>query len=123
MRRSTGSPLQWHSRCKSGNSHSPFWRNVHVSTDPSVSAAGGSKPRVTRARSGKIGSDGGAEAGALDKRELLATLMAFKGGNFKSRLPADLHGIDGKIADTLNDLIELHARLAAELRRLVARSR
>lgn len=33
------------------------------------------------------------------------------------RMSTHLVGIDGKIADTLNELIELHAGLAAELRR------
>src|SRR5271166_4178479 len=54
----------------------------------------------------------------LDKKELLAVLLAFKKGSFSARLPSSLSGIDGKIADTLNDLIELNARLADELKRL-----
>ena len=54
----------------------------------------------------------------LDKKELLSVLLAFKKGSFSARLPSSLSGIDGKIADTLNDLIELHARLADELKRL-----
>src|SRR5436305_7309142 len=39
------------------------------------------------------------------KRQLLATLNALKAGNFAARMPADLTGIDGKIADSLNEII------------------
>jgi HAMP domain-containing protein/signal transduction histidine kinase/CheY-like chemotaxis protein len=54
----------------------------------------------------------------LDKRKLLAALTALKKGDFRARLPSDLTGIDGKIADTFNDVIELNQRMANELERL-----
>jgi HAMP domain-containing protein/signal transduction histidine kinase/CheY-like chemotaxis protein len=54
----------------------------------------------------------------LDKRKLLAALLALKKGDFRARLPSDLTGIDGKIADTFNDVIELNQRMANELDRL-----
>src|SRR5690348_1230078 len=38
------------------------------------------------------------------KRQLLTTLIAFSGGDHSARLPADLTGLDGKIADTFNDI-------------------
>jgi signal transduction histidine kinase/CheY-like chemotaxis protein/HAMP domain-containing protein len=59
-----------------------------------------------------------AEPERLDKRQLLSALTAFKRGDFTARLPFDLTGVDGKIADTFNELIDLNARLASELRRL-----
>ena len=34
------------------------------------------------------------------------------------RLPVDLEGMDGKIADAFNDVIELNQRMAEELERL-----
>ena len=52
------------------------------------------------------------------KKQLLAVLTAFRKGNFNVRLRSDLTGIDGKIADTLNDVIELNERLADEPRRV-----
>jgi HAMP domain-containing protein/signal transduction histidine kinase/CheY-like chemotaxis protein len=54
----------------------------------------------------------------LNRRDLLAALTALKKGNFSARLPSDLSGVDGKIADAFNDVIELNQRLAAEIERL-----
>ncbi|MGH7897983.1 MAG: HAMP domain-containing protein, partial [Candidatus Binatia bacterium] len=54
----------------------------------------------------------------LDKQSLLAVLAAFKRGDFSVRLPEHLDGIDGKIADTFNEVVELNARMAGELQRL-----
>jgi HAMP domain-containing protein/CheY-like chemotaxis protein/signal transduction histidine kinase len=42
----------------------------------------------------------------LDSRQLLTALMALKRGDFSVRMPSDLTGIDGKIADTLNEIME-----------------
>ena len=36
------------------------------------------------------------------KKQLLAALKLMEEGNFSARLPADLTGLDGKVADTLN---------------------
>src|SRR5207245_257700 len=55
---------------------------------------------------------------ALDKAKLLSSLLAFKRGDFSARLPIDLDGVDGKIADTFNDVIELNERMSRELERL-----
>src|SRR5262249_50413177 len=52
------------------------------------------------------------------KRELLAALTALKKGDFTARLPVDWPGLDGKIADTFNEVIELNHRMAVELERL-----
>ena len=54
----------------------------------------------------------------LDRKTLLAALLAFRKGDFSVRLPIDLDGIDGKIADAFNDVIELNERMADELERL-----
>jgi methyl-accepting chemotaxis protein len=60
----------------------------------------------------------GASTGTLDDKQLLAVLLAFKKGDFSARMPLDHTGIAGKIADALNDVIELEERLAAELDRV-----
>src|SRR5439155_2604735 len=52
------------------------------------------------------------------KEKLLAALIAFKKGDFSARLPHNLDGIDGKIADAFNDVIELNQRMSRELDRL-----
>jgi HAMP domain-containing protein len=54
----------------------------------------------------------------LDQKQLLAVLMAFKKGDFSVRMPLDQTGIAGKIADTLNDVIEMNEKLANELARV-----
>jgi HAMP domain-containing protein/signal transduction histidine kinase/CheY-like chemotaxis protein len=58
------------------------------------------------------------EQPGLDRTQLLAALLAFKKGDFSVRLPIDLEGMDGKIADTFNDVIELNDRMSRELERL-----
>jgi HAMP domain-containing protein/signal transduction histidine kinase/CheY-like chemotaxis protein len=49
---------------------------------------------------------------------LLKTLTALKKGNFSIRLPNDWTGVNGKIADTLNEVIEMNDRLVKELERI-----
>jgi methyl-accepting chemotaxis protein len=60
----------------------------------------------------------GLRASGLDRKQLLRALAAFKRGDFSVRLPADLTGLDGKIADAFNDVIEINSRLCNELERL-----
>ncbi|USX29214.1 response regulator [Oxalobacteraceae bacterium OTU3CINTB1] len=47
----------------------------------------------------------------LDLKILLATLMALKKGDFSARMPSDWTGMSGKIADTLNDIIETKEKM------------
>src|ERR1051326_7012439 len=54
----------------------------------------------------------------LDTRLLLRTLMAVKKGDFSVRMPDEQTGIAGKIADTLNEIIDMNERLANELQRI-----
>ncbi|WP_026732095.1 HAMP domain-containing protein [Fischerella sp. PCC 9605] len=58
------------------------------------------------------------ESDNLDLKQLLRTLSAVKKGEFSARMPIDQTGMAGKIADTLNDIIEQNERLAAELQRI-----
>ena len=51
-------------------------------------------------------------------RQLLEALFAFRNGDFTVRLPADIAGIDGKIADTFNDILAVAQRRAAETARV-----
>jgi HAMP domain-containing protein/CheY-like chemotaxis protein/signal transduction histidine kinase len=60
----------------------------------------------------------------LDSRQLLTALMALKRGDFSVRMPSDLTGIDGKIADTLNEIMENSEAMAngiATVSRVVGR--
>jgi HAMP domain-containing protein/signal transduction histidine kinase len=54
----------------------------------------------------------------LDKVELLQALLAFRRGDFNVRLAPNLTGLDGKIADALNDVLEINQKLARELERI-----
>lgn len=54
----------------------------------------------------------------LEKEQFLTALMAFKRRDFSYRLPGDLPGIDGQIADAFNDVMEITQRMAGELVRI-----
>ncbi|MDE2483652.1 MAG: HAMP domain-containing protein [candidate division NC10 bacterium] len=58
------------------------------------------------------------EQATLDTRLLLNTLTAVKNGDFSARLPVDWTGINGKIADTFNEVVALNEKLAQELARI-----
>src|SRR5580704_15693905 len=53
-----------------------------------------------------------------ESNALLKTLIAFKKGNFDVRLPVDQIGFAGKIADTLNDILELNQKMVSEFARI-----
>ena len=54
----------------------------------------------------------------LDRGELLKALRAFKRGDFSARMPLNLTGIDGEIAQTFNDVVELEEAKATEIARV-----
>ncbi|MCO6059847.1 response regulator [Pseudomonas sp. MOB-449] len=54
----------------------------------------------------------------LDMVTLLATLKAFRTGDFTARMPEDWTGTPGKIADTLNGIIDMAADTVSEFERV-----
>jgi methyl-accepting chemotaxis protein len=54
----------------------------------------------------------------LEPSVLLNALRSLLEGDFSVRLPTELAGIDGEIADAFNDVIERHAALTREVARL-----
>src|SRR5580693_6612242 len=66
---------------------------------------GGSKPQ---------GADDGQ---VLDVRELLRALQSVRDGDFTVRLPTDMTGLAGKVADTFNQIIISNQQMARELER------
>ena len=85
----------------------------------SHSSSEASKKRATGKGNGKKKAD--VEAGGpapFDRRQLLVALTALKKGDFSVRLPIEWEGLNGKIADTFNDVIELNEKMAKELERL-----
>ncbi|MGI8907054.1 MAG: HAMP domain-containing protein [Candidatus Sumerlaeaceae bacterium] len=53
-----------------------------------------------------------------DMRDLLSALAAFRKGDFSVRLPIGWAGVEGKIAETLNDVFEMNDRMVKEVNRL-----
>ncbi|WP_432761078.1 HAMP domain-containing protein [Methylobacterium oryzisoli] len=61
------------------------------------------------------------EAGAphdLDLDQLLGALQAMRAGNFSVRLPGNLTGRAGKVADTFNEIVAANERMAGQLERV-----
>lgn len=58
-----------------------------------------------------------ADGDSFDTKLLLQTLTAVKNGDFTARLPVEWTGLNGKIADVFNDIIDLNERLAKETER------
>src|SRR5687768_14017210 len=66
-----------------------------------------------------IGIDKAAEYGPKDfERLLLRALTSMKKGDFAVRMPVEFTGVQGKIADTLNDILDLNERTSTEIERL-----
>jgi HAMP domain-containing protein/signal transduction histidine kinase/DNA-binding response OmpR family regulator len=86
-----------------------------------MSTATPANGKQTRAReprpSGRVQEPSG-RVQARDNTILLKTLISFKKGDFAVRMPVDRTGTEGKIADALNDILELNQRLASELDRI-----
>jgi HAMP domain-containing protein/CheY-like chemotaxis protein/signal transduction histidine kinase len=57
------------------------------------------------------------QPGSLILADLLRALQAVRSGDFSARLPSDAVGIEGKIADTFNDIVAANERMARELER------
>ena len=62
-------------------------------------------PASSRAEAAKANG-----AALSNQTKLLNALTAFRKGDFSVRLPIDWTGIDGKIADAFNEVIELNQR-------------
>src|SRR5262245_48508958 len=57
-------------------------------------------------------------ADTLDRRALLGALRALRKGDFSVRLPMDLTGVDGEIAQAFNDVVEMNETVADEFARI-----
>ena len=51
-------------------------------------------------------------------RELLEIFLAVRDGDFSVRLPGDWTGLEGKIADTFNEIVATNQKMAQELQRV-----
>ena len=64
---------------------------------------------------GAIDSDDRSNGQADHMHELLHALQAMRIGDFSVRLPGDRTGLEGKIADTFNEIVAANERMASEL--------
>src|SRR6476620_5257250 len=55
---------------------------------------------------------------APDIRVLLGRLQSMRDGDFSVRLPGDWTGLEGKIADTFNEIVAANQKMANELKRV-----
>jgi HAMP domain-containing protein/signal transduction histidine kinase/DNA-binding response OmpR family regulator len=66
-----------------------------------------------------IGVEKASEVGPKDfERLLLRALTSMKKGDFSVRMPVEFVGVQGKISDTLNDILDLQERTASEIERI-----
>ncbi|HET7603629.1 MAG TPA: HAMP domain-containing protein, partial [Gemmatimonadales bacterium] len=82
------------------------------------------KSRTSRRTGSKAGAaaevslNGRGEPDSIDAAELLDVLTAVKRGDFTVRMPRDRVGLRGKVADTLNDIIQMNQDLVTEIDRV-----
>src|SRR5690349_7440228 len=105
-------------REKGGSMTTMDQRSEHAPTpesmESSVSFHGHPGTEVTR----DAGTAANGTASDAFARRLLESLVRFRDGDFGSRMPADLVGLDGKIADVFNDILTVSSRRAAETARV-----
>ena len=74
---------------------------------------------MTRARTAAANTTTGAASnGDAFAKQLLTAMLAFRKGDFAVRLPVELVGLDGKIADAFNDIVAVSERRARETARV-----
>src|SRR5687768_16361992 len=73
---------------------------------------------VAAVENGPAPSNGYGPDASPHLRALLLGLQAVAAGDFSVRLPGDWIGLEGKIADTFNDIVSANHRMAGELHRV-----
>jgi HAMP domain-containing protein/CheY-like chemotaxis protein/signal transduction histidine kinase len=84
--------------------------NGHAPTEVMTDGAGLSELAVQ--------SNGHDASDSLPLRVLLGSLQAMRDGDFSVRLPGDWVGLEGKIADTFNEIVTANQQMAHELKRV-----
>ena len=84
---------------------------------PDQNGLRGGMPPVQQNGEGFAQEPGGAAAdgSSLDLAQLLDALQAMRMGDFSVRLPGNLTGRAGKVADTFNDIVSANQRMAQQL--------
>ncbi|HKW22782.1 MAG TPA: HAMP domain-containing protein, partial [Ktedonobacterales bacterium] len=76
------------------------------------------EPTGQIARNSQGGKNGHDKQSQPEIRALLQGLQAMRSGDFSVRLPGDWIGLEGKIADTFNDIVAANQQMAQELQRV-----
>src|SRR5881394_3690732 len=80
--------------------------------NPRPSSNGGTTVvAVSRARNNEDGA-------STFNDNLLISMLSFRGGDFSARMPSNLTGVEGKIADAFNDIVMFNDRRAKETARV-----
>src|SRR5436190_1313987 len=111
--KSQGSRVRKTDNSKTGNGDGNGHGQQKTAAAPSASERRMPRPELTSDMLGGL-----LTSEAKYKKDLLAALTALKKGDFSIRLPVDWPGLEGKIADTFNDVIGITDRLATEMERL-----
>jgi len=69
-------------------------------------------------RNGKAPKENGLRPGSGDLALILAGLQTMRDGDFSVRLPVSWVGLEGKIADTFNDIVAANEQMSRELNRV-----
>ena len=87
-------------------------------TDLNPAAAVSSEPKPNRKKQGQNGHSSAPPVVSADLVVILAGLQTMRDGNFSVRLPGSWTGLEGKIADTFNEIVAANQHMAQELQRL-----
>jgi HAMP domain-containing protein/CheY-like chemotaxis protein len=84
--------------------------------DPKASKSGsGKKSKSSNGNgNGHANGNGKTPTTGLDHRQILSALRAFKRGDFDVKLREDLVGVDGQIAETFNELVDMVKTIKVE---------
>ena len=74
----------------------------------------GASPSARRVAQPKSASNGSSDP----MQDLLHALQAMRAGDFSVRMTGDHVGIEGKIADTFNEIVAANQRMAQQLERV-----
>jgi HAMP domain-containing protein/signal transduction histidine kinase/CheY-like chemotaxis protein len=100
-----------------GNSVDTTNNNGSPRSNGSSKAIAASNKKKTATEQFVYDGTGQQSGGQLDARALLHVLTEIKNGNFNVRMPIDEVGLNGKICDTLNDIISLNEKMMQEFTR------
>ena len=89
-----------------------------VDGHPAVNVKPTRAAKTTKKNGHANGHANGLTSSSSNLRGLLAGLQAMRDGDFDVRLPGDWIGLEGKIADTFNEIIAANQQMAQELARI-----